>query len=325
MNIQILYFPDLVFIREADYAAALTANKGVPPEHKVQDIQLYLPSALPGNRYSNKFYEYELRLREGQAYSALYDIRYQFRFRAHWSKFKTRFSRGVASNTRFNKALVQSADKIEYATATYRRAYKALAVLSSGHGLDSNWMSNLKELQDKDVRGLGDAGVSDDNRSTQNKNASEGTRVISWIWMLEGAHDGSEDERQCHYSINSRLLMYFQLALRIEWCKMRARARRWAEEVALIEEEMRRTLKFLEWQSDWWSMLGGDLAHVPDPITRAGMIAYRARQAKLRLDMRDRFKLLWSGSEALINTLTTDVESEPGRGHPDNSILDIDF
>ena len=50
-------------------------------------------------------------------------------------------------------------------------------------------MLNLKELKDEDVRGLGDSGVSDDNI------VSEGRRTISWIWMLEGASDGSEDER----------------------------------------------------------------------------------------------------------------------------------
>lgn len=50
-------------------------------------------------------------------------------------------------------------------------------------------MLNLKELRDEDVRGLADSGVSDDHT------ASEGRRIISWIWMLEGASDGSEDER----------------------------------------------------------------------------------------------------------------------------------
>ncbi|KAG2742314.1 hypothetical protein P692DRAFT_20811856 [Suillus brevipes Sb2] len=36
---------------------------------------------------------------------------------------------------------------------------------------------------------------------------------------------------------------------RIEWCKARARAMRWAEEVELLKEEMRRILQFFEWRA----------------------------------------------------------------------------
>lgn len=199
VNVQTMYIPELTKIREADAAAALAINRGIPPDIKVHEIKLYLPSSLPQNKCPDKFNEYEWRLREGQAYSALYDIRYQFRFKTHWSKFKTRFSRAVASNTRFNKTLTQSADKITHATATYRRAYKALVTLSGRRGMSTvcspNWTTNLKELKDEDIRGLGDAGVTDDNWSASSNTVSEGRRLISWIWMLEGASDGSEDER----------------------------------------------------------------------------------------------------------------------------------
>jgi hypothetical protein len=40
--------------------------------------------------------------------------------------------------------------------------------------------------------------------------------------------------------------------LRIEWAKTRAKALRYAEEVDLLEEEMRRVLQFLEWRASWW-------------------------------------------------------------------------
>ncbi|KAF9231029.1 hypothetical protein BU15DRAFT_90993 [Melanogaster broomeanus] len=40
-----------------------------------------------------------------------------------------------------------------------------------------------------------------------------------------------------------------QEVMRIEWCKARARANRWAEEVELLSEEMRRVLAFLKWQA----------------------------------------------------------------------------
>lgn len=49
------------------------------------------------------------------------------------------------------------------------------------------------------------------------------------------------------------LFLTIGLAIRIEWCKARARAHRWQEECALLVEEMRRVLAFFHWQSNWWT------------------------------------------------------------------------
>ncbi|KAG2354774.1 hypothetical protein BDR07DRAFT_1545883, partial [Suillus spraguei] len=58
---------------------------------------------------------------------------------------------------------------------------------------------------------------------------SSGNRTLSWIWKAHGiASDAPEGET-------------ILLALRIEWCKSRARAMRWVEEVQLLQEEMRRS------------------------------------------------------------------------------------
>jgi hypothetical protein len=43
-----------------------------------------------------------------------------------------------------------------------------------------------------------------------------------------------------------------QIALRIEWCRSRARAMRYAEEVEVLLEEMHRVLAFLKWDGNWW-------------------------------------------------------------------------
>lgn len=62
------------------------------------------------------------------------------------------------------------------------------------------------------------------------------------------------------------LLSFGPLALRAEWCKARARARRWSEEVDLLLEEMRRVIAYHEWECARWTSLvdtrfaGGDRA-----------------------------------------------------------------
>ncbi|KAG2153817.1 hypothetical protein DEU56DRAFT_868442 [Suillus clintonianus] len=77
----------------------------------------------------------------------------------------------------------------------------------------------------------------------------------------------------------------------IKWCKSRARALRWSEEVELLREEMRRVLKFFAWQAAWWEdqgkrRVGECAAHAE------GVYAYAVRQANLRRRMADDFRIL---------------------------------
>lgn len=83
---------------------------------------------------------------------------------------------------------------------------------------------------------------------------------------------------------------------------------RWSEEVDLLQEEMRRVLAFLKWNANWWQQQGGDLMHEKDEATRAGMIAYRARQAALRTSLHARFEYLWRNSQVLVASLTAEGE-----------------
>jgi hypothetical protein len=76
------------------------------------------------------------------------------------------------------------------------------------------------------------------------------------------------------------LLMQIFLALRIEWCRSRARAMRWSEEVLLLREEMRRVVAFLQWNGEWWEerqdvLQGLEMEH------NEGVIAYARKQAHI--------------------------------------------
>jgi hypothetical protein len=105
-------------------------------------------------------------------------------------------------------------------------------------------------------------------------------------------------------------------ALRVEWCKSRARAMRWTEETLLLLEEMRRTLKFLDWQACFWveHMKVLDNDDVPAEYSTVNLVgsrtlalernegvrAYALRQAAVRTHLRDHFKNLWRGVPALV-------------------------
>jgi hypothetical protein len=82
--------------------------------------------------------------------------------------------------------------------------------------------------------------------------------------------------------------------LRTEYAKCKARSLRWEEEKLLLLEEMRRTLHFLKWKSEWWSSrckhrTGEDPAH----FSQSGHEAYAAQQSFQILRLAKMFAKLW--------------------------------
>lgn len=85
------------------------------------------------------------------------------------------------------------------------------------------------------------------------------------------------------------------IALRVEWCKARARAHRWEEEVQLLQEEMCCIVAFLDWQAGWWDMQGPRRAF-NSLQAGEGALAYAQRQANLRRQMVIHIKSVWAAN-----------------------------
>ncbi|KAG1851077.1 hypothetical protein DFJ58DRAFT_716740 [Suillus subalutaceus] len=81
------------------------------------------------------------------------------------------------------------------------------------------------------------------------------------------------------------------------------RAMRWAEEVELLKEEMRRILQFLEWDAQHWDerSLENTLEDAGED-EREGRMAYAKRQASLRRMLAESFKTSWTNTLALVDT-----------------------
>ena len=89
-------------------------------------------------------------------------------------------------------------------------------------------------------------------------------------------------------------------AVRVEWCKARARAHRWEEEVRLLFEEQQRTLRFLELHASWW-MERASAITTSDEALSEGCRAYAERQANLRLQIRGSFSHMWKDTRKFLN------------------------
>jgi hypothetical protein len=77
--------------------------------------------------------------------------------------------------------------------------------------------------------------------------------------------------------------------LRVEWSWAKVRKTRWDEEVHILQEEMRRILHYLEWETGAWEAKREGVAESVTPAIRAGMQAYAAKQADIRARLRGFF------------------------------------
>ncbi|KZP10423.1 hypothetical protein FIBSPDRAFT_758379 [Athelia psychrophila] len=283
-NIQHLYMPEVAALRAREDRAA--SDSGT--EIQVYNIPLHFPSSLTQIRTNAKLYEYEFRLRRAQAYEALDELRQHLRLRSHMYKYKDRHVSGQRANTRSRNLITNVQRRVDASVIKYTSARTALTSLALHTG-DVGWDSQLKELKDEDIR----------KKGGEKKGLGEGHKKLSWIWKVYGVAGDQEDKG-------------IQEALRIEWCRARARAMRWSEEVILLREEMCHVLSYHEWHASWWESQA--FRHTGlSPELAEGMAAYAAKQAAIRWSRASYFDCLWRTGWA---------EVQEGIG-ADNDVLDL--
>ena len=81
--------------------------------------------------------------------------------------------------------------------------------------------------------------------------------------------------------------------MRVEYLKARARATRYTEQLVLLVEEKRRVLATLDYEANIWKERQKTAVGVSAAETQ-GLTAYAARQADLRLKMREKFATMWA-------------------------------
>jgi hypothetical protein len=203
--------------------------------------------------------EKERRLREAQADDALADIRHQRRIISGLWQFKKMKVDGTGNKpcTRMRTLYNRFHLRMRRCASRYRAARNALLVLNP----DGSWQVRLKELKEADIRGPGK-----DDDGTSNSRFEP-----SWIWLVPRVHsapDMGESEEVLDDS------------MRVEWAKSQARKQRWEEEVLIIQEEMRRVIKYHEWRAQWWHDQGMRRKDAND-ATLDGIAAYAKKEAHL--------------------------------------------
>ncbi|EIN12129.1 hypothetical protein PUNSTDRAFT_61430, partial [Punctularia strigosozonata HHB-11173 SS5] len=271
-KVQAVYMPDCPGVRDtldgvADGPISDEHLGGAHPEN----ARLLLPSCVKAEvradicRFDVAKVEYRMRI--AQAEDALTDIR---RLRRVYQGLRSRlrknvFGVGQSTNTRSQAIIKGFSDKLENQKHKYRAAFNALKALDP----TGNWRTYLLELNDADVSGPGQ----DEDDEIEQRVRLQQKYAKSWIWTTpvpNGLPLSSSDISDLE--LNEQI--------RTEWAKTDARAARWAEEVVLLQEEMRRTLHWFEWQASWWKMQPARRGDAP-PHLRAGLHAYAHKQAAI--------------------------------------------
>ncbi|KAH7905933.1 hypothetical protein BJ138DRAFT_1017003 [Hygrophoropsis aurantiaca] len=266
-SVQLLYMP-IVAVHRAK--AASTSLAKVEP----QKFKLWLPSELaPTDVCDVRLRDYEWRLRYAQAHDALNQTRQFLRLRSHLYNFKDRNVRGQRPNTRANTVIDNVDAKVMVCAKRYQNARIALQTLSKVLG-KVGWETVLKDLTKDDLKAMRD--LFDDE--------TEGRKKLSWIWRTPA-------------SANRQVAV--QRSVRMEWCRARARAMRWSEEVDLLQEEMRRVLQYFAWHATWWEEQGHSRSDGDSELLE-GRSAYAARQADLRRSLSGLFGAMWDVVPALL-------------------------
>ncbi|KAJ7479916.1 hypothetical protein FB451DRAFT_1171999 [Mycena latifolia] len=266
-KLQETFMPGAAAVMEADEAAR---DADTPPV-KAERIKLYMPSELPAADRAKAcvtgLAEMEAKLRA----AVLTVLRGRLHAKRHLITFRNENVMGQISSTKACTLIGQVGDRVNLSAAKYRRGRVGLIALKgAAHA------PHFKELKDDDIRLDGDNGESDTA-------AMRGMGLVRRAMRRAGSGD---KEKDLHDSV------------RVEWARTQARKLRWEEEVLLLEEEMRQTLRYLEWQAAQW-----DVRQDPRPLAtaevRAGLRGYALKQAALCWRLREHFKSLWETSSVV--------------------------
>lgn len=207
--------------------------------------------------------ETEQTLRLAQVQDNLVDLR---RHRRTLRSLKTYFRSNVVGEGQKAQTKSRAIEsgvnlRIHRAARRYRLAYIALVSLDPM----GDWRTQYLELTGDDNRGPG--------KELYEQGVGDGHYTMSWIWSSLGSEVQVGASSAEGEEVNE--------TIRHEWMTCRARADRWREELDLLQEEMSRTVAFLEWKSGSWGKGVGSRSGSVTADIQCGIDAYAFKQASI--------------------------------------------
>ncbi|KAI0687632.1 hypothetical protein C8T65DRAFT_700875 [Cerioporus squamosus] len=256
-------------------------DQGLPPprdidgqcEHwrDVFQTSIALPSSyhplITSRSCMRSFVELETDFRRAEALNKLEDVRTAVITREVIKLHKLKFT-GKSITTR-NRSMIQEAEEgITQAANRYRRHWVALRAL---------------DLQDTALRPLAKDDLTRFDVSTE-RDLGKSKRQTSWIWENFSFVDSEEDDRS-RVVYDDGVTNTSPTAQRVHWFRSSALYTRWKEELNIVDEEMKRTVRFfMYWERRWL-----DVARVRDGNGEDGGAAQAYRYTRLLNGAQEKF------------------------------------
>lgn len=237
---------------------------------QVKNTVIILPSTLDDSLIKTTALQEailaEIALRKGEANDALDDVRAMLIARSSLQS-KEKDLRGVEAHMRMQTKIGKKNDQIDLAKERYNRAREALIKLG---GVE---MDVYRKLERSDLQAftiyMGDAKLGDSRKRP------------SWIWGDISFVDEEVElkdymkDSQWPSKYDSRVNLTGFKAIRTHWFRTKALKTRWQEEVLLLPEEMRRTVRYHNhYRLQWLS-----ISERSEDAGRAGSISERSEHA----------------------------------------------
>ncbi|KAH8792267.1 hypothetical protein DL96DRAFT_1829149 [Flagelloscypha sp. PMI_526] len=268
------------------------------PDVLAENIVLWFPSDMSAELQKNGctpgLADIELKLQKARASDELDKVRSTLNTKAQVLRFRDGNVVGQREGTRASKLIQRLSKKVDMARDAYNDAIRRIASLG-GDELPKmkpeDVTINVVMSEDAKSRRLVNIAIS--GSQVPHREPSK-TRTVSWIWSREYGGEGEMDQ--------TKLSEY----MRVEWTKARRCRNLWQEEVMLLREEMRRTLRSLSHAVDLWRRRGEMLEIVSveengtqrlrSPDVLAGLKAYAAKQQAHHQNIFDEFDSIWRGN-----------------------------
>ncbi|KAF8903392.1 hypothetical protein CPB85DRAFT_1377090 [Mucidula mucida] len=210
----------------------------------------------------------ETRLCEAECRDALESLRQGLRTRSAGHLFTVRNVTGQNPTTR--------------AEGVQRKVQRELRVLN-----DPNVREEMAERQILAQQGFIDELIVGPSSEAAVVSRGKGRRQLSWIW-----YSYSEPIDSLNVATRNDDPVIHE-ALKIKWCKARARKMRWQEEVTLLLEEMRRVIAYCRWNAELWRGREREERAGIDAKSMQGLRAFAAEQANIQHRTADDLESHW--------------------------------
>ncbi|KAG1765896.1 hypothetical protein EDD22DRAFT_978598 [Suillus occidentalis] len=210
----------------------------------------------------------ECKLHCVQAHNALHSLHSNLHAQTAILKYKDQNLCGQEANMRACNTLKAIETRIENAASTYKCTHTSLIILAP-QPLDQANIHSMTDILWGEMKG---------------------TRKLSWIWHIQGVGPNEMDDDNTFKD------------MRVEWCKARAWAMCWAE-------EMWRVVQFLEWGAQCWDNWGKGNA-LQDADKHERQMVYVKHQGVLHQMLAKSFESSWADTLALVDRFEPmDVDS----------------